>query len=225
MSLSSRGRRWLVLAALVVIASCLPARAEDAVGAEPAAVAATPTPPFWVAGVVITSSKRSAVLVLLDEARREVGATTVREGESISGYRLAAVEAGRVLLEQDGVQFPVPVGRPHTGAKGASDAHSRGRLTPVFIPGPDKPTPEFEYTGPQVNRGLQPAPPDGGAAGPQQEAVPDLLQRLLDNPQFQQRIEERRSTMQQRMERARPDNQAPPESPAATAKQPQRTPQ
>ena len=182
----------------------------------PANVATAETPPFWLAGVVITSTQRSAVLVVLDDARREVGFTTLREGESLGGYRLAAVEPGRVLLERGETRFAVPVGRP----KGAGDTNARAGSGPVFIPGPERPTPDIPYTGPQVNRGAGPVTSgDSGGAG-LEPATQNILQRLLESPQFRQRLEDMR---QQRLERARPDSQAPPEPPAATAKPPQRT--
>ena len=181
-------------------------------------------PPFWVAGVVITPDRRSAVLVMLDDGRREVSVTTVREGESVAGYRLAAVEPGHVVLERGEVQFPVAVGRPHTGPKGVP-ATGRTGLPPIFVPGPDKPTVDVEFARPRGRPEPRPVPSDDSAVGAAQpEAMPDLLQRLLDNPQFQQRMEERRAIMQQRMERARPDNQPQPDAPAATAKPSQRTP-
>lgn len=53
------------------------------------------TPPFWVAGVVITPTQRSVVLIVLEDSRREVAVATLREGESIEGYRLTAVEPER----------------------------------------------------------------------------------------------------------------------------------
>jgi hypothetical protein len=116
---------------------------------------------------------------------------------------LAAVEPERVLLEQGGAQYSVPVGRPQP--PGAPNATTRSRSGPIFIPGPNKPTPDAPYTGPQ-------------ASGPEQEAAQNVLQRLFENPQFQQSIEEMRPILQQRSDRVRQDNQAAPDPASAPAK-------
>lgn len=222
---SSRRHLWLALACLVVVAMSSPTHGQDTSSSQegpvqnaPANVATAETPPFWLAGVVITPDQRSAVLVVLDDARREVGFTTLREGESLGGYRLAAVEPGHVLLERGDARFAVPVGRP----KSAADTTARGGSKPAFIPGPEKPTPDVPYTGPQVNRGVGSVTSgDGGGAGLEPPAQ-NILQRLLESPQFQQRVEEMK---QRRLDRVQPDNQAPPDPPAATTKPPQRTSQ
>src|SRR5688572_11610486 len=144
-------RRWPALLGLVLIGTSSvvhaqsPSSSPEPVQATPAA--ATPDAPrFWLAGVGITSAQRSALLVLLDDARREVGVLTRREGESFGGYRVAAVEPSRVLLDRGGVVVPIVVGRPNTGP----GMPLAGPRVPIFIPGPDKPTPDLEYTGPQV---------------------------------------------------------------------------
>ena len=223
----SRRYRWLALAGIVVVATSSPARGQDPSSSRerpaqnaPANAATAETPPFWLAGVVITPAQRSAVLAVLDDARREVGFTTLREGESFGGYRLVAVEPGRVLLERGDARFAVPVGRP----KGAADTSARGGAGPAFIPGPQRPTPDVPYAGPQVIRGAGPITSDGSGGAGLEPPAQNILQRLLESPQFQQRIEEMR---QRRSDRARQDNQALPEPPAeaATAKPPQRTPQ
>src|SRR5712691_13163317 len=99
-------------------------------------------PPFWVAGVVITQAQRSAVLVVLDEAGRDVGVITLRQAESYGGYRVATIESDRVLFEREGTMFPVVVGRPYAGPRAAPDSAPRA----FFIPGPDKPTPDVPST-------------------------------------------------------------------------------
>jgi type II secretory pathway component PulC len=194
MSLSSRGQRWLILAGLVTAWTCSTVHAEDVAQARSATVAKPETPPFWVVGVVITSAQRSAVLVMLDDARRELGVTTIREGESLGGYRLTAVESDRVLIEQGGVQRSVPVGRPHQGSKDAPDASARKR-PPIFIPAPNTAT-----------------------GVPMEPAAQDALQRLLESPQFQQRIEEMRPVLMQRLDRVKQDNHAQPDPPAPAAR-------
>ena len=231
----SRGRRWLALAWLVVVGTSSGVHAQDTsssrndstgtegpatVQAAPADVATAGAPPFWVAGVVIAPAQRSALLVVLDDTRREVGVVTLREGESYGGYRVAAVESARVLLEQNGAVFPVPVGRPYTGPKGVPDVSARPGSGPIFIPGPDKPTPDLEYTGPQVRRGGGNAP-SGGAGGtsPDPEAVDNFLQRVFSNPQLQQKIEERRPIIREKLERARQDGQVSPDAPSPTPTQ------
>jgi hypothetical protein len=90
--------------------------------------------------------------------------------------------------------------------------NAQGRPGSIFIPGPNKPTPDAPYTGPQ-------------ASGPEQEAAQNVLQRLLENPQFQQRIEEMRPILHQRPDRVRQDNQAVPDPPPATAKPSEGKPQ
>src|SRR5262245_48328640 len=75
---------------------------ENPTPARAATVTTADEPPFWVAGVAITSERRSAVLILLDETRRrEVGVVTLLEGESQGDYRLAAVEPSGVKLERN----------------------------------------------------------------------------------------------------------------------------
>ena len=223
----SRGRRWLALAWLVVVGTSSGVHAEDtspsrkdpaghegpaAAQTTPAAVSTAGAPPFWVAGVVITTAQRSTLLVVLDDTRREVGVITLREGESFGGYRVAAVEPARVLLEQSGVVFSVAVGRPYTGPRGAPDVNARAGSGPIFIPGPDKPTPDLEYTGPQVKRDQGTAVP-GGTSGnsPDPEALQNFLQRVFSNPQLQQKIEEMRPIIRQQLERARQDRQEVPD--------------
>jgi hypothetical protein len=187
-----------------------------AVQASPANDVTAGVPPFWVAGVVITSARRSAMVVVLDEKRREVGVVTLREGETYGGYRVATVEADRVLFEQNGTVVPVIVGRPYAGPRGAADAPSRPRF--FFIPGPDKPTPDFEYSGPQGRYG-----PPGGVSGapsensPDVEVIQNLLERVFSDPGLQQQIPQMRPTMQQ-LERVRQDRL--PEIPAAGSNTP-----
>jgi hypothetical protein len=193
-------------------------QAQDVVQTSPAAGAKVETPPFWVVGVVITSTQRSAVLVTLDDAHREVGVTTVREGESLGGYRLAAVEPDRVLLEQRGTQVAVPVGRPYEGSKHAPDASRRKGLAPIFIPAPHRITPEIPYVGPRANRDIRSNTSADSGSAPMDPATQDIFQRLLESPQFQQTIEERRPILQQHLDRIRQDNQAPPDSIAPSAR-------
>jgi hypothetical protein len=190
-----------------------------AVQTAPGTVATLEAPPFWVAGVVIAPARRSAILVVLDDARREMGVITLGEGESFGGYRVAAVEPARVLLEQNGAVFSVLVGRPHTGPKDAPDVNARMRSGPIFIPGPDKPTPDLEYNGPQVTRGQGNAT-SGGADGnaPDPEALQNFLQRLFNDPQMQQKIDEMRPIIRQRLERAKQDGRHPSDAPAPTLK-------
>ncbi len=195
-----------------------------AVQTAPGAATTVGAPPFWLAGVVITPAQRSALLVVLDDTRREVGVITLREGESFGGYRVAAVEPSGVLLEQSGVVFSVVVGRPYTGPRGTPDVGPRAGAGPIVIPGPDQPTPDLEYTGPQVKRGQGNAV-SGGAGGnsPDPEAVQNFLQRLFSDPQLQEKVEEMRPIIRQRLERARQDRQGPPDAPAPTSKPPQET--
>jgi len=206
---------------------------EDSTGTEdptaaqtaPVAVTTVEAPPFWLAGVVIAPAQRSAILVVLDDTRRDVGLITLREGESFGGYRVAAVEPARVLLEQNGTVFSVLVGRPRTGPKGTTDVPRAGS-GPIFIPGPDKPTPDLESTGSQVTReqgNAASGTTSGSSPGP--EAVQNFLERLFNNPQLQQKIEEMRPIMRQRLERAKQDRQGPPDAPTQTLKPPQGTSQ
>ena len=173
---------------------------------------------------MITAAQRSTLLVVLDDTRREVGVITLREGESFGGYRVAAVEPARVLLEQSGTVFAVGVGRPHTGPRGAPDVNARAGSGPIFIPGPDKPTPDLEYTGPQVTRGQRSATSGGdGGTSPELEAVRNFLERLFSNPRLQQKIEEMRPAIRQQLERAKQDGQSPPDALAPSVKAPEGT--
>jgi hypothetical protein len=173
-------------------------------------------PPFWVAGVVITSARRSAMVVVLDEKRREVGVVTLREGEAYGGYRVATVEPDRVLFEQNGTVVPVIVGRPYAGPKGAADAPSRPKF--FFIPGPDKPTPDLEYSGPPGRYGAQGGVSDAPSANsPDIEVIQNLLERVFSDPGMQEQIPKMRPTMQQ-LERVRQDRL--PEVPATGSNTP-----
>jgi hypothetical protein len=170
-----------------------------------------------VARVVIAPAQRSVVLVVLDDTRRDVGLISLREGESFGGYRVAAVEPARVLLEQNGAVFAVLVGRPHTGPKDAPDVNARARSSPIFIPGPDKPTPDLEYTRPRRGQGnATSSGADGNAPDP--EALQNFLQRLFSDPQMQQKVEEMRPIIRQRLERANQDDQGPSDAPTPTSK-------
>jgi hypothetical protein len=213
----------LAVAGVVVAGPWGPARAQDAASEHAAAAPVAPTavatdapPPFWVAGVVIGPARRSAILVALDDARREIGLITLHEGESYNGHRVAAVEPARVLLEREGKVFALVVGRPYDGPRGTSDAAPRASAGPIFVPGPDKPTPDVEYTGPQVPRGQSTAASSGAAESqPSAEAVGNFLERVFGHPQMRQQLEEIRPIVRQRMDRARQDGQAP--APAATS--------
>lgn len=203
-------RSWLVVlgCGLIGWSAAHAQQAPPPVPSTSTPAAAVAAPPFWLAGVVITATQRSALLVLLDEARREVGAITLREGETFSGYRVAAVESSRVLLDRDGVVVPVVVGRPYTGPRGIPLA---GPRTPIFIPGPDRPTPDIPYTGPQVKRdGRRAGGGDGEAAAPDPEGMENFLLRLFSHPQMQQTLEEIRPAIRQRMERGGQDGRPAP---------------
>lgn len=235
----SRSRRWIALAWLVAAGTPSGAYAQGtatprldstagegptAVQTGTAAVATAAVPPFWVAGVAIAPAQRSAVLVVLDDARRDVGVITLREGESYGGYRLAAVEPARVLLERHGAVVAVPVGRPHAGSKGTPDASARAGSRIIFIPEPDKPTANTDDTGPQVTPGQgHAASSTAGGSAPDPEALRNFLERVFQDPQLQQKLEEMRPRIQQRLERARGDRQGPPDAPSATSKPPQGT--
>jgi hypothetical protein len=192
-----------------------------AVQAAPAAIVTVGAPPFLVAGVVIAPPQRSAMLVVLDDSRREVGVILLREGESFDGYRLAAVEPARVLLEQSGTLFSVSVGRPLPGPKGAPNIGPYPGSGPHFIPGPLKPTPDLEYKGPQVRRGAG-SGESGEVGGPSPDpgAVQNFLERLFSDPQLRQKVEEMRPNIRQSLERAGQDRQALPDASAQTLKPP-----
>ena len=232
MSRGSRRRRWVALAWLVVVGMSSGVHAQDtsssrddstgnegaaAVQAGPAAIATVGAPPFLVTGVVIAPAQRSAMLVVLDDRRREVGVILLREGESFDGYRLAAVEPARVLLEQSGTLFSVPVGRPLSGPKGPPDVGSYAGSGPHFIPGPIKPTPDLEYNGPQVRRGAG-SGESGEVGGPSPDpgALQNFLEGLFSHPQLRQKVEEMRPNIRQSLERAGQDRQAPPDTSAQT---------
>lgn len=191
----------------------------------PQAVPTSKEPPFLAAGVVVTTAQRSAALILLDDNRREIGILTLREGESFAGYRLTAVEPSRVLLEQDGTIYAIPVGRPFAGPRGAPETGGKAARKPYFVPGSEKPTPDIPYVGRDARRGPSPAPPSGPAPEnpPDREAVQNLLEHLFNDPQMQQRLEQRRPKVQQEVERAREDRQAPTEPPRAPATPPPAT--
>ena len=192
------------------------------------AVSPRKVPPSWVrppgirpsgGSVVIAPEKRSAILVLLDSERRDVGHMTLREGESISGYRVAGVEPDRVLLERGGRVFTVSVGRPRIGPTGALGVAGR---RPVFIPGPDKPTPDLEFKRDETRRrqggGSSGVPADAARSDP--EATQDILQRMFGNPRVQQRVEESRPIIRQRLERERQERSQGVPADAAPASKP-----
>jgi hypothetical protein len=169
--------------------------------------------------VVITQAQRSAVLVVLDEARRDVGVITLRQAESYGGYRVATIESDRVLFEREGTIFPVVVGRPYSGPRGAPDSAPRT----FFIPGPDKPTPDVPYTRPEGRRGGEtgassavPADAPSGDA-PDPEALGKFLERVFNHPLVEQKLQEMRPAIQQSLERARQDGQGAPAAPGPNA--------
>lgn len=225
--MTSRSRRRGVLLAWLVVAGT-PSLAhaqsinEGPTTARTATVTAAEEPPFWVAGVAIASERRSAVLILLDDTRRrEVGIVTLREGENYGDYRLAAVEPSGVQLERNGTIFSVPVGRPYAGPRGTLDAALPTARHPIFIPGPDKPTPDVEFVKPEASRRAgQFAPGAGGGIDPDAQSVPISLEQLFGHPQVQQTLEEMRPLMRQRMERARQGGQGPTDIPAPASKPP-----
>ena len=150
-----------------------------------------------------------------------MGAILLREGESFDGYRLAAVEPARVLLEQSGTLFSVPVGRSLPAPKGVPDIGPHAGSGPHFIPGPVKPTPDLEYKGPQVRRGAGSAESgEGGGPSPDPVALQNFLERLFGDPQLRKKVEEMRPNIRQSLERAGQDRQAPPEISAQTLKPP-----
>jgi hypothetical protein len=159
------------------------------------------------------------MLVLLDDRRREVGVVLLREGESFDGYRLAAVESARVLLEQSGTLFSVPVGRPLPAPRGAPDVGPHAGSGPHFIPGPIKPTPDLEYKGPQVRRGAGSG--ESGEVGgppPDQAALQNFLERVFSDPQLRQKVEEMRPNIRQSLERPEQGREVLPDAPAQPVK-------
>jgi hypothetical protein len=219
------------LAWLLVLGTCAGAHAQGSStrpgsGAdEDAAVrnddATVGAPPFLVAGVVIAPARRSAMLVVLDDARREIGVVNVREGESYGGYRVAKVEPERVLFERNGTVSPVIVGRPYAGPRGAGDAPQRPRF--FFVPGPDKPTPEIPYLGPQVDRGGGPSAPSAvsdapSANDPDTEVIQKFLERVFSDPELQQNLRKMPSPLRG------PQQDRLPDVPAAAANAPPTAP-
>jgi hypothetical protein len=116
-------------------------------------------------------------VVVLDDARRDVGLVTVREGEDYGGYRLASVESDRVFLERDGTVIAVPVGRPSADSRGAPNPP---RPTFFFIPGPDMPTPDVPRD--QARREGALSDPAAPPKGLDPEALRMLFDRLSDAP-------------------------------------------
>lgn len=213
---------WVVLTCLVTAVTSSWAHAqslsEGSTAARTATAATAEEPPFWVAGVAITSERRSAVLVLLDDTRRrEMGVVTLREGESHGDYRLAAVEPSGVRLERNGTVFSVPIGRPHAGPRGAATTPPRA----IFIPGPDEPAPDPGFV-PAANnrRARQFNPGAGSGTDPNPQTVPIDLEQLFSHPRIQQTLEENRPLIRQRMERARQSGQGPTDIPAPASKPP-----
>jgi hypothetical protein len=197
-----RARRRAALAWLAGLALGIPAHAQETglaapAAPTPAAVVSATGPPFWVAGVILGADRRSAVLVPLDEARRELGVVTLHEGQRYDGYRVVAVERDRVLLEASGTVVSLGIGRPSAGPDAAGPV-TRG---PIFIPGPDKPKPDLEYTGRQAPRGVA-LPAGVGERAPDGEHLRDFVERVFGHPQVQQQIEEIRPLIRQKLEGA-----------------------
>lgn len=208
-----RGLCWVALSGSVVLALTAAHAQETSGGAPAARVAPAPlapdaAPPFWIAGVVIGPERRSAILVPLDAARRELGILTLHEGQSYGDYWLVTVEPAGVLLEANGTVVSLGVGRPYSGPRGAPDAGGGAAPGPIFIPGPDRPKPDLEYTGRQVPRGSA-SPAWTGERPTEAEHVRDFVERLFSAPQVQQQIEEIRPLIRQKMERG----PVPPTSP------------
>ena len=217
---SQSGWRWVVLTCLVGVATSPWANAqslnEGATPARTATVATAEEPPFWVAGVAITSERRSASLVLLDDTRRrEVGVVTLREGESYGDYRLALVEPSGVQLERNGTVFSVPVGRPHAGPRGRATTAPR----PIFIPGPDTPPHDPGFVPAEASRRVRQFNPGAGSGtDPNPQTVPIDLEQLFSNPMTQQTLDEMRPVIRQKLERQRQGVRNPTDVPPPASK-------
>lgn len=211
-----RGLRAVALAWSLTGGLCVPAVAQEA-GTRAGAIAPAASAPFWVAGVVIGPARRSAILVPLDDARREQGIVTLLEGQSYNEYRLVTVEPARVVLEANGTLVSLGIGRPYSGPRGAPGAGPRAATGPIFTPGPDKPRPDVEYMGRQIPRGGGAEATSAGARErpPDTETVQNFVERVFGHPKFQQQIEEIRPLIRQRMDRTLQDGQ--PSSPPASS--------
>ena len=97
---------------------------------------------------------------------------------------MAGVEPDRVLFERGGSVFSVLVGQLKTGPTGAPGVAGR---RPIFIPGPDKPTPDLELKRDETRKrqggGSSGVPAGAARSDPQAirdpEAAQDILQRRL----------------------------------------------
>lgn len=189
-------RRFIALAWLAMVGAASGAHAQDTTAIEgpaagrvaPSADATAAAPPFLVAGVIVTSVQRSAVLVLLDDTGREIGFIALREGESFGGYRLATVEPARVLLERSGTIVAVPVGRPNTGRVPDQPAGRRS----FFIADSDRPPTDADH------------------------ATQNFLERVFSHPLMQKKLEETAPLLQGRARqdgRTDPDAPGPTPSP------------
>jgi hypothetical protein len=224
MSLQSLQRHRLILAGLVVAWTVAPSHAQTpSVTSPPSAgttkpatsdpapkTSATPQPaPFWVAGVVITAAQRSAFLVLLDEARRDTGVVQLHQGESYGGYRLANIEPDRVMLERDGAVFPVVVGRPYAGPKGAQSPSPR---RPIIMTNPEKRDVDIEAQDRAIHGSDETTITPGPPGDAQDAEARSVLERLINHPAFQRAMERRKSGMQGQPSGARPDGQGTPQA-------------
>jgi len=140
--------------------------------------AEVPPPPFFVKGTVLSPDSRLAHVAVLDDAQREKQSYQVREGETLEGYRLARIDNHRVYFERDDVVFLLPVGgsKPATEPPVPADAR---RLVP-----------QKERTGEFV-------PPPANIEEIRRE-TDSFVERLRQNPEFQNALERRKRKHQER---------------------------
>lgn len=143
------GRRATVLAALLAVALPSSAQTEESSlvlpgdtspeGAEvtqapPSRGQAPANVPFRIAGIVVGPAAKRAQVVILDPSGRPTKVRTVREGSTVEGYVIAAIEAKYVDVERDGIVFTLTIDNPSPIDSGAA--------TPM--PGAATPTPDAQ---------------------------------------------------------------------------------
>lgn len=153
----------------------------------PVAAGAAAGPTLLVTGTIVAPPGNAAVIVVLDAAGRETGSARVSEGETVNGYRVAAVGPDRVLFEAAGQTFTVRLGGalPATGTDAASrpiEATSSGRMASIAV-GPDGVPPR------DTDERLRRAEP--------------VLKVLREHPRIQQKLREVQPLIQRRLEEAR----------------------
>jgi len=179
------------------------------------------SPPIEVLGTIIAHPIQMVVVEVLDSAGQATATRRLRTGDSVEGYRVVVVEPDRVTFEREGRRFVVPVGRTHGRKPAQPDALGQGLPGAIFVPGSVAPVPDLPYRGPREGPLAREVPPGSTREPPtkeNQESAEPLLEKVLGDPEFRQRLEQMRPILRRQLEER---SGITPSTPAPTLPPPQ----